>query len=101
MGRKFVTKKTSNMLIIRNESGEIIAAQVEGYSADAEATTVILPAESEHTLYIVRDVPAEIYNIADPTVFQEAVTVHFNSDYAKTTRTSAEELGFTPPVRSS
>jgi hypothetical protein len=96
-----MTKKTSNMLVITNESGEIVAAQVEDHSADAEATTVILPAKPDHTLYIVRDVPAEIYNIADPAEFQEAVTAHFNSDAAKLTRTSAEELGFTPPARSS
>src|SRR4051794_26917392 len=97
MGSELMTR---NMLIITNGSGEIIAAQVEDHSADGEATTVILPAEPDHTLHIVRDVPAEVYNLANPAEFQEAVTAHFNSNDAKVTRTSAEELGFTTPVRS-
>ncbi|MFC7532933.1 hypothetical protein [Actinoplanes sp. GCM10030250] len=96
-----MAKRARNLLVITNESREIVAAQVEDRSAGADTTTVILPADPGHTLYIVRDVPAEIYNIADPAEFKDVATVHFNSEYAKLTRTSAAELGFTLPARDS
>jgi hypothetical protein len=82
-----------NMLIITDASGEIIAAQVEENSTDEGKRTFILPAEPEHALHRVSDVPAEIYNLADPAEFHAAMTRHFNSEHAKVRRTSAEELG--------
>ncbi|MGZ3881843.1 MAG: hypothetical protein ACXVBF_10920 [Flavisolibacter sp.] len=82
-----------NMLIITDASGEIIGAQVEENSKDGGNKTFILPAEPEHTLHRVYDVPAEIYNLADPAEFHAAMTRHFNSEHAKVKRTSAEELG--------
>jgi hypothetical protein len=81
------------MLIITDASGEIIGAQVEENSTDEGPRAFILPAEPEHALHRVSDVPAEIYNLADPAEFHAAMTRHFNSEHAKVKRTSAEELG--------
>jgi len=83
-----------NMLIITDASGEIIGAQVEENSTDeGKRTFIILPAEPEHALHRVSDVPEEIYDLADPAEFHAAMTRHFNSEHAKVRRTSAEELG--------
>jgi hypothetical protein len=72
---------------------EIIGAQVEQHPTHEGTRTFILPAEPEHALYRVSDVPAEICNLADPTEFHAAITRHFKSEHAKVRRTSAEELG--------
>ncbi len=85
-----------NMLIITDASGEIIAAQVEESPTDGGVRTFILPAEPEHALHRVSDVPSEIYNLADPAEFHTAITRHFRSEHAKIKRTSAEELGIYP-----
>jgi hypothetical protein len=82
-----------NMLIITDASGEIIGAQVEENPTDGATRTFILPAEPEHALHRVSDVPAEICNLADPAEFHAAITRHFKSEHAKVKRTSAEELG--------
>jgi hypothetical protein len=82
-----------NMLIITDASGEIIGAQVEDDSTDEGKNTFIFPAEPEHTLHRVLDVPSEIYDLADPAEFHAAMTCHFNSGHAKVKQTSAEELG--------
>lgn len=80
-----------NMLIIQDASGEIIAAQVVE-PADSEIATFITPAEPEHTLSEVADVPAEIYDLAHPDEFQRAITDYVRAGYAKVRQTSAEEL---------
>jgi hypothetical protein len=82
---------TQSMLIIKDERGEIIAAQVEE-SADSEARIFISPAQSQHTLHRLSDVPAEIHNIAHPEEFHKAITDHVKSGKAKVTQISAEEL---------
>jgi hypothetical protein len=82
-----------NMLIITDASGEIIGAQVEDNPTDGATRTFIVPAQPEHALHRVSDVPAEICNLADPAEFHAAITRHFKSEHAKVKRTSAEELG--------
>jgi hypothetical protein len=82
---------TRNMLIIRNASGSIIAAQVED-PADDDVQTFISPADPQHTLHMVWDVPAEICDLADPVEFHRAITAHVTSGNAKIAGTSAEEL---------
>jgi len=82
-----------NMLIITNASGEIIGAQIEENPTDEGISSFILPAEREHTLHRVLDVPATIYNLLDPAEFQAAITHHFKSEHAKVKQISAEEVG--------
>jgi hypothetical protein len=82
---------TKNMLIIKNAYGEIIAAQVED-ADDSEVKVFITPSDSQDTLYKVSDVPTAIYDHADPTTFQRAITDHVNSNHARVTLTTAEEL---------
>jgi hypothetical protein len=82
---------TKNMFIIRDVGGKIIAAQVED-PAHSETSTYITPTEPQHTLDRVSDVPAEIYDLADPVEFHRAITDHVNSEHAKVTRTNAAEL---------
>jgi hypothetical protein len=82
---------TRNMLIIRNANGSIIAAQVED-PYDADVQTFISPADPQHTLHMVADVPAEICDLADPAEFHRAVSAHVTSGDAKIAVTSAEEL---------
>jgi hypothetical protein len=88
---KLMAKK--NILLITDASGEIIGAQVEESPTHQGMKTFILPAEPEHLLYRVSDVPAEICNLVDPAEFHVALTRHFKSEQAKVRRTSAEELG--------
>ncbi|MFF5011350.1 hypothetical protein ACFY3G_52345 [Streptomyces phaeochromogenes] len=80
-----------NMLIIKNASGEIVAAQVEGRT-DGEVVTYITPADPEHTLYRVSNVPAEIFDRVHPAEFQSMITEHVNSDTAEVTAITAEDL---------
>ena len=82
---------TRNMLIIRDVYGEIIGAQVED-PTDSEIVAYITPAEPQHTLHRVSDIPAEICDLADPAEFHRAITDHVKSEHAKVTETSAEEL---------
>jgi hypothetical protein len=82
-----------NVLVITNASGEIIGAHVEEEPSDGGMRTVILPAEPNHALHRVSDVPAEICDLADPAEFHAAITRHFKSERARVKRTSAEELG--------
>jgi hypothetical protein len=82
---------TKSMLIIRNVHGEIIAAQIEE-PADSEVKIFISPAQPQHTLHRVSDVPVEIWAIAHPDQFHKAITDHVKSGYAKLTQTNAEEL---------
>lgn len=85
-----------DMLIIKNENGEIIGAQIEE-PAVRDIVTFIFPSDPRHSLYRVSDVPAEICDLADPLKFQKAITDHVNSAYAKIRQTSAEELQATLP----
>jgi hypothetical protein len=82
---------TKNMLIIKDESGKIIAAQVEE-TADSEVTTFISPAHESHTLHRVHDVPEEIHNLTHPDDFHKAITKHVESGDVKINKTSADEL---------
>jgi hypothetical protein len=82
---------TKHMLIIKDARGEIIAAQVEE-SAASKVQMFISPAQPQHTLHRLSDVPAEIHNIAHPEEFRKAITDHVKSGKAKVTQTSAEEL---------
>ncbi len=82
---------TKNMLIIKDEHGEIIAAQVEE-PADSKVNVFISPAHPQHTLHRVSDVPAEIHALAHPDEFHKAITDHVKSKHAKATQTSVEEL---------
>ncbi|GLY98367.1 hypothetical protein [Actinoplanes sp. NBRC 103695] len=79
------------MLVIKDASGEIIAAQVEE-SPRSEIATYILPADPQHTLHRVSDVPAEICDLADPVEFHRVITYHVNSELAKVAQTNAAEL---------
>jgi hypothetical protein len=87
-----------NMLVITDASGEIIGAQVEENPTHKGMGFFIFPAEPEHALHRVSDVPAEICNLADPAEFHAAITRHFKSEHAKVKRTSAEELGIYPVI---
>jgi hypothetical protein len=91
---------TRNMLIIRDEYGEILGAQVEN-PADNKIRTFISPAKPGHTLHRVSDVPGKICDLTDPIEFHRAITDHVKSEHAKVTRTSAEELNaaFSPRLR--
>jgi hypothetical protein len=80
-----------NMLIIKNEHGEIIAAQVEE-APGGEVGAFILPANAEHTVHRVFDVPAEIHQLAHPVEFHKAITEHVKSGKARIAQTTADEL---------
>jgi hypothetical protein len=82
---------TKSLLIIRDERGEIIAAQVEE-PADSKVKIFISPTQPQHTLHRVSDVPAEIHDLAHPDEFHRAITDHVKSNHAKITQTNAEEL---------
>jgi hypothetical protein len=82
---------TKNMLIIRDEKNEIIAAQIED-AADSDVKIFITPAQPQHTVHRVYDVPTEVYDIANPDQFHKAMTDHVNSGKANLTKTSADEL---------
>lgn len=82
---------TRNMLIIRDGDGEIIAAQVEE-PAGSDIVTYITPADPQHTLHRLSDVPAEICDRVHPAEFQRLLTDHVNSEHAQVTPTSAEEV---------
>lgn len=82
---------TTDMLIIKDARGEVIAAQVED-AADSAAMTYITPAQEGHTLHRVSGVPAEIHNLTNPAEFQKAIASHIKSGSAKITQTSAREL---------
>ena len=82
---------TKSMLIIKDEHGEIIAAQVE-QPADSKVSFFISPAHPQHTLHRVSDVPAEIHAVVHPDEFHKAITDHVKSKHAKVTQTSVEEL---------
>lgn len=82
---------TKNMLIVKDARGEIIAAQVEE-PVDSGVMTYIAPAQKEHTLHRINDVPAEIHDLANPMEFQKAITDHVKSAGAKVTQTNVQEL---------
>ena len=83
--------ETRNLLIIRDADGELIAAQIEEPSG-GEMQAHLTPAEPQHTLDRVADVPAEICETADPAEFHRLLSQHVNSPTAKITRTNAVEL---------
>jgi hypothetical protein len=76
--------KENNMLIIRDEDGEIVGAQVEDSQVEDSAgnymSSFISPAKPGHTLYRVSNVPAEILDLKDPMEFHKAITRHVNSE---------------------
>ncbi|MFH8561529.1 hypothetical protein [Streptomyces sp. NPDC017988] len=82
---------TRNLLVIKDARGEVIAAQVEG-RPDDEVVSYIVPAEPEHTLYRVSNVPAEIFDRVHPAEFQGMITEHVNSDAAEVEALTAENL---------
>jgi hypothetical protein len=82
---------TRSMLVIRDASGEIVGAQVEA-SADEEVVSYITPADPEHTLHRISDVPSEICDLADPAAFHRALTDHVKSEHAKVSRIHAQDL---------
>jgi hypothetical protein len=82
---------SKSMLIIQDEHGEIIGAQVEEAPGGA-AGTYILPAKAEHTIHRVFDVPAEIHQLTHPVEFHKAITEHVRSGNAKIAQTNADEL---------
>lgn len=82
---------TKNMLIIKNEHGEIIAAQVEE-APGGSMGGFILPAKVEHTIHRIFDVPAKIHQLADPIEFHRAMTEYVKSGNVKIAQTSADEL---------
>ncbi|MFH8290345.1 hypothetical protein [Streptomyces sp. NPDC018059] len=82
---------TRNMLVIKDASGRIIAAQVEG-RPDDEVVSYIAPAEPGHTLYRVSNVPAEIFDRVHPAEFQDMITAHVDSDAAEVEAITAENL---------
>jgi hypothetical protein len=83
---------TKNMLIIKNEHDEVIAAQVEDDLNDSEVMSIISPADPKHTLHRVSEVPAEIHGLANPIEFQKAINDHVKSPNAKVAPTNADEL---------
>ncbi len=83
---------TRRMLIIRNDKGEIIGAQVEDDPTGNGIGTFITPARPEHVLHRAPDVPAEICKLTHPEEFREAIAGHLGSADARTTQISAEEL---------
>jgi hypothetical protein len=82
---------TRNMLIIKDASGEIIAAQVE-QPAGSDIVAYMTPADPQHTVHRVLDIPAELHDRVHPAEFHKLLTEHVNSDHAQVTQTSAEEL---------
>jgi hypothetical protein len=76
----------SNMLIIKEPDGTIIAAQVE--SPD---DPVMIPAKPEQTLHRIFDVPDEICN-ANHLEFLKALSDYINSANPRILLISAEDL---------
>lgn len=81
----------TKLLIIRNENGEVIGAQLDD-SADGDIVTFISPTNLEHTLYGVSEVPSELLGLSDPIEFHRAVTDLVNTDRDTIRKTSFEEL---------
>jgi hypothetical protein len=84
--------EAQNMLVIRNENGYLIGAQIELPEEKDGVHIFISPAKSNHTLHRVSEVPAEICNESDPTKFHQLLNDHINSKQAKISVTSAHEL---------
>ena len=82
---------TGNMLIIKDAQGDVIGAQIET-TADADKRTFISPADPQHTLHRVVDVPADICSLTHPVEFQKALIKHLKSPRAKVTLTNADEV---------
>lgn len=82
---------TRNMLIIKDASGKIIAAQLEG-RPDDDIVGYISPVESDHSLFRVSNVPEKVYNRVHPADFQETLTTHVNSSGAEVAPVTVEEL---------
>lgn len=80
-----------DMLVITNDRGEIIAAQVQDNRAGAVASR-IRPTEDNHTLYEMTGVPAEIHRTEHPEEFHRRITDHLNSQGAQVRAISVEEL---------
>jgi hypothetical protein len=82
---------THSLLVIRGAGGEIVGAQMET-SADEAVISYITPADPEHTLHRVSDVPSEICDLADPAAFQQALADHISSDNAKIAQIGPADL---------
>jgi hypothetical protein len=80
-----------NVLIVKDVHGEVIAAQVEQPTV-SDIVVYITPADPQHTLYRISDVPSEIVDRVHPAEFQRLLTDHVKSEHAQVTRTSAEDL---------
>ncbi|MFF5390264.1 hypothetical protein ACFY5H_18100 [Streptomyces sp. NPDC013012] len=83
--------RSSNMLIIKDANGEIIAAQPE-CPTDAEVVVYIAPVDPEHTLYRVSNIPEELYGPVYPADFKDRITEYMNSDAAEVSSITAEDL---------
>ncbi|TYR30921.1 hypothetical protein FY036_15835 [Mesorhizobium microcysteis] len=80
-----------NMLIIRDENGEVIGARIDEPN-EYGIVTFITPSTPSHTLYQVSDFPREIAALTDPNAFQTAINGHVRSIAANLTLTTADEL---------
>lgn len=80
-----------NILIITDEQGEIIAAQVQDAGA-GKAVGRIRPTGDNHRLHEVRDVPAAIHAAKHPDEFHRFLTDHVKSNGAKVHSISVEDL---------
>lgn len=86
-----MTSSSQSMLIIKNELGKIIGAQVESVQADGIAT-FITPSDQRHTLHRVTEVPEEILKLSNPVDFGSAISSYVNSNPAKVIATNAGEV---------
>jgi hypothetical protein len=79
------------MLIIKNELGKIIGAQLEGAQTDG-ITVFITPSNQQHTLHRVADVPEEILRLSNPVEFGNAISAYVNSNSSKVIATNADDV---------
>ena len=82
---------TRNMIVIRDASGKVVAAQLEDPS-DSEVQTVILSTSAGDTLHRVQGVHQEVYSLSHPEEFRRAINAHVESDYADIVQTDEEEI---------
>jgi hypothetical protein len=83
--------KTRNMILIRDERGEIIGAQVEE-PLDGGVQAFITPARPAHTLHRISDVPTKMFELGNPDEFHAVFSKHCNSALEAITQISADEL---------
>ena len=76
------------MLVITDESGEIVAASRDNLSGNTSAGipigTSLLPRAGQK-MHRIEDVPVEIVGLANPVEFRKAITKHFHAKGSKVT----------------